>query len=340
MPPPASLPTRKLGKNGPEVAAVGLGLMGLSAYYGSPGSDEERLAFLDDAWELGSTNWDTSDLYGDSEILLGKWFALHPERRSDIFLATKFGAINATTTDSSPEYARRALDKSLERLGVECIDLYYVNRIDGKTPIEKTIKVLVELKKEGKINHIGLSECSSRSLRRACKIAHVDAVQIEYSPWDLSIENENGTHLLAACQELGVAVVAYAPLGRGFLTGQYSSPDDFSETDFRRFLPRFQKENFDKNLKLVEKIKSVAQRKGCTPGQLALAWLLAQGPDVIPIPGTKRVAYLEENIGALKVALTREEEQEIRAEIEASEVLGTRYPDMTRAQVYADSPEL
>ncbi|KAL2022151.1 hypothetical protein VTK56DRAFT_5980 [Thermocarpiscus australiensis] len=349
MAPPASLPTRRLGRDGPEISAIGLGLMGLSIAYGPAPTDEERFAVLDRAWELGCTNWDTSDMYGDCEDVLGKWFARHPERRNDIFLATKFGVVRKLkddgsvefAIDSSPERARAGCERSLKRLGVDSIDLYYVHRTDGKTPIEKTMEALRDLKAEGKIKAIGLSECSSNTLRRAFKVAPVDAVQIEYSPWLLDIENESGTNLLATCRELGVTVFAYSPLGRGFLTGQVRSVDDLAPDDFRRMIPRFSPENFPKNLELVEKFKAMAAKKGCTPGQLALAWLMAQGDDIIPIPGTKKIKYLEENVASTKVVLLPEEEKEIRAQIEQIGVVGHRMPPgFFSAALFADTPEL
>ncbi|KAH8898832.1 Aldo/keto reductase [Thozetella sp. PMI_491] len=342
------LPTRNVGKTGRQATALGLGLMGLSASYGFAGTDEERFAVLDRAWEIGCTNWDTSDGYGDSEDLLGKWFKLHPERRADIFLASKFG-IKAVrnedgsydaSTDTSPAYTREACEQSLKRLGIESIDLYYIHRLDNVTPVEKTIEVLAELKKEGKIKGIGISECSSRSLRRAYAIAPIDAVQMEYSPWQLDIENETGTYLLKTCRELGVTVFAYAPLGRGFLTGQIKSPDDFAPDDFRRFIPRFSKENFASNLILVDVFKSFGARKNCAPGQLALAWLMAQGEDIIPIPGTKKIKYLEENMGALQVHLSSEEAKEIRDAVESAEITGHRNPIGFTLPEFADSPEL
>ncbi|KAF6833845.1 aldo/keto reductase YakC [Colletotrichum plurivorum] len=333
MSPPASLPTRKLGKNGPEITALGLGLMGLGTAYGKPGPDEERLAFLDRAWEMGATNWDTSDIYGDCEDVLGKWFRLHPERRADIFLATKFalsGVVNDDgsldiKTDSSPGYCRAACEKSLERLGVEYTDLYYVHRVDDVTPIEKTVEELVKLKNEGKIKYLGLSECSSSTLRRAHAVHPISAVQVEYNPWSLEIEGPLGTNLLRTCRELDVTTFAYSPLGRGIMTGQYKSASDFEESDIRRVLPRFQGENFAKNLALVDQFRQIAEeRHGCTAGQLTLAWLMAQGEDVIPIPGTKRIKYLEENFGAVKVKIDEEEEREIRALVDGANVQGDR----------------
>ncbi|KAM5344640.1 hypothetical protein ACJ41O_013175 [Fusarium nematophilum] len=345
MAPPVKLPTRKLGHNGPEVAAIGLGLMGLSVAYGKVDSDEERLKVLDRAWEIGATNWDSAQMYGDSEDLLGKWFALHPDRRQDIFLATKFG-INfsvgpggnpSITIDSSPENARKACEQGLERLGVESIDLYYIHRLDGKTPVEKTMEELVKLRSEGKIKYIGISECSSTTLRRAFAVHPVHAVQVEYNPWTLDIEGVPGTHLLKTARELGVAIVAYSPLGRGMLTGQYKSVDSFDKDDYRRRVPRYQGDNFVRNLALVDEFQKVAAEKGCTAGQLTLAWLLAQGDDIIPIPGTKKIKYLEENTAALNVELSAEDVKKLRDLVDAADVKGDRGAGGTG---FADTPEL
>lgn len=334
MAPPASLPTKPLGKTGRQVPALGFGMMGLSTAYGPFGTDEERLALLDRAWELGYTNWDTANSYGDSEVLIGKWFKLHPERRADIFVATKFGikfTVNDKgewniSADNSPEFFNECLEGSLQKMGVDYIDLFYVHRLDPKTPVEKTMQLLAKAKKDGKIKAIGISECASSSIRRAYAVAPVDAVQVEYNPFQLDIENETGTNLLATCRELGITVFAYAPLGRGFLTGQIKSTDDFAPDDFRRVVPRFSPENFSKNLVLVDRFKALADKKGCTPGQLALAWLSAQGDDIIPIPGTKKIKYMEENVGALKVHMSKEDVQEIREEVEKAEPAGHRNP--------------
>ncbi|KAK4186699.1 NADP-dependent oxidoreductase domain-containing protein [Podospora australis] len=329
MAPPAQLSTRKLGKNGPEIPAIGFGLMGLSTAYGSVGSDEDRLKVLDRAWELGYTNWDSADMYADSEDLLGKWFALHPERRADIFLATKFGLRPSSTgllVDSSPEYCRQQCENSLKRLGIQQIDLYYIHRVDGKTPIENTMVELVKLKKEGKIKYIGISASSADTLRRASTVDHVDAYQVEYSPWALDIEGPETNFVLETCRELGTAVFAYSPLGRGIMTGQIRSPDDFEPGDLRRLFPRFSKENFPKNLELVDKFKELAAKKGCTSGQLTMAWLMAQGEDIFPIPGTKSIKYLEENVGAVNVTVSTEEEREIRSRIDNFGFAGIRVP--------------
>ncbi|KAI2632131.1 Aldo/keto reductase-like protein [Hypoxylon sp. NC1633] len=319
MAPPAKLLTRQLGKSGPQVPRLGFGLMGMSVGYGTTGSDEERLKVLDRAWELGEVFWDTAYAYGDSEDLVGKWFKLHPERRSDIFLATKFAlgfkvtdAGPVLSVDSSPEECVISCERSLKRLATDSIDLFYCHRFDDKTPVEKTVEAMAQLKKEGKIKYLGLSECSSDTLRRAHAVHPITAVQIEYSPWTLDIENEVGTNLLATCRELGVAVVCYSPLGRGFLTGRYQSLDDFEENDYRRLVPRFSPENFPKNLELVNKFEQFAKAKGYTPSQLVLAWILAQGDDFFPIPGTKSIKYLEENLGGLKATISPEENQQIR----------------------------
>jgi aryl-alcohol dehydrogenase-like predicted oxidoreductase len=358
---PPQLPTRKLGKNGPEVTALGFGAMGLSAFYGAPESDEERFKVLDRAYELGERNWDSADVYMDNEDLIGKWFK-RTGKRDEIFLATKFSnhfVDGQMVQRSDPEYVRRACEKSLQRLGIPTIDLYYCHRLDGKTPIEKTVEAMAQLKKyahslstiahlllpilirhrEGKIRYLGLSEVSSNSLRRACKVHHIDAVQIEYSPFTLDIESPE-IALLKTCRELGVATVAYSPLGRGMLTGAYKSPADFEEGDFRKYAPRFSEENFPKNLKLADEIGAIAKKKGCTAGQLTLAWLLAQGDDIIPIPGTKKIKYLEENMKALEIKLTKEEEKEIRKAVEGAEVHGLRYPEGMAGKLFAESPEL
>ncbi|KAL2073838.1 hypothetical protein VTL71DRAFT_11164 [Oculimacula yallundae] len=336
------LPTRKLGKNGPQIPALGFGLMGLSLAYGKVESDAQRLKVLDRAYELGETFWDSSDMYGDNEDLIGKWFAQNPEKRKDIFLPTKFALSmkdGAVAINSSPEYAKEAVKKSLQRLGVSYIDLYYCHRVDKETPIEKTVKAMAEMQSEGKIRHIGLSEVSSDTLRRACKVVHVDAVQIEYSPFCTDIEDPK-IGLLETCRELGVATVAYSPLGRGMLTGAYKSPSDFEEGDFRSYAPRFTAENFKKNLKLVDGIEVLAKKKNCTPGQLTLAWLLAQGDDILPIPGTKKIKYLEENLGALNVKLSKEEVDEVRQLVANAEVHGERYPEAVMAYSFADTPAL
>ncbi|KXT18216.1 hypothetical protein AC579_2880 [Pseudocercospora musae] len=337
------LPTRKLGKNGPHVTALGFGTMGLSAFYGKPKPDNERFAVLDKCYEEGELFWDSADMYQDSEDLLGKWFKQNPGKREHIFLATKFAnrrdENNQPFADSSPEYCRQACEKSLSRLGLPFIDLYYAHRLDGKTPVEKTVEEMKKLKHEGKIKYLGLSECSSESLRRACKVEHIDAVQIEYSPFSLDIESPQ-IGLLKTCRELGVAVVAYSPIGRGMLGGTIRSPKDFEEGDFRTFAPRFSEENFPKNLELVDRITELAQKKGVTPSQLTLAWILAQGDDFFPIPGTTNIDRLVENMGSLKIKISAEEEKEIRKACENATVSGGRYPEAFAKALFADTPPL
>ncbi|KAL9611825.1 MAG: hypothetical protein Q9167_003552 [Letrouitia subvulpina] len=323
-----SIPTRILGKNGPNVPAMGFGLMGLSIAYGDAGPIEERLKVLDRAYELGETFWDSADIYGDNEDLLGQWFQ-KTGKRNDIFLATKFGlAVNdkgGIESKSDPEYVKQACASSLKRLGIDQIDLYYCHRVDEKTPIEKTVGAMAELKKEGKIKYLGLSEVSAETLRRAYSVHPITCVQMEYSPFAMDIENPQ-IALLKTCRELGVATVAYSPLGRGFLTGAYKSRADFEEGDFRKHAPRYSDENFPKNLELVKHLQEIAKKKGCTSGQLSLSWLLAQGDDIFPIPGTKKIKYLEENLSALNVKLSSAENNEIRRAIENVEMVGERYP--------------
>ncbi|MCJ1398237.1 hypothetical protein MMC11_001434 [Xylographa trunciseda] len=340
----SKLPTRPLGKNGPLVPAMGLGCMGLSAYYTSkPLPDEERFMVLDRAAELGETLWVTSDVYGDSEVLLSKWFA-RTGKRDDIFLVTKFGyeeaeALTFPKLRSDPEFVKAACEKSLKRLGIDKINLYSAHRVDGKTPIEKTVEAMVELKKEGKIEYLGLSEVSAATLRRAHKIHPISCVEVEYSPFALDIESEQ-INLLSTCRELGVAVMAYSPLGRGFLTGRYRSPDDFEEGDGRRYFPRFSEENFSKNLVLVDRLIALAENKGCTSGQLTLAWLMAQGQDIFPIPGTTQVKYIDENTGACTVQLTKDEVANIRRAIGEAEIHGARYPEGFTDETFRDTPPL
>ncbi|KAG7290044.1 hypothetical protein NEMBOFW57_000036 [Staphylotrichum longicolle] len=336
-----NVPTRQLGRDGPTIPLLGLGLMGLSSFYGTPPPDEERFKLLDRAHELGCRHWDSAALYGDSEELLGKWFE-RTGKRDDIFLATKFG--NYVRPDggrefrNDPEFIRVAVKEALRRLKTNRIDLMYLHRISGKTPIEDVIETLKEFVLAGQIRYIGLSECGADTLRRASAVFPIHAYQIEYSPFSMDIE-QPGVDLLKTCRELGIAVVAYCPLGRGMLTGQYTSVDDFAEGDFRRAVPRFSKDNFGKNMKLVEEIQAIARRKGCTSGQLTLAWVMKQ-EGVFPIPGTKRIAYLEENLGAndVFVGLTDDEEREIRAAVEKAEVHGTRYPEMMMGGLVKDTP--
>jgi len=304
--------TRLLGNTGERVSALGLGCMGMSPVYGTP-DETESLRTLHRFLDLGGTFLDTADVYGagHNETLVGKAIA---GRREAVFLCTKFALGGLSNSPSGvnvngrPEYVRQAIEASLKRLNVEYVDLYYQHRVDPNTPIEETVGTMGELVKEGKVRYLGLSEASAATIRRAVAVHPIAALQSEYSLWSLELEDE----ILGVCRELGVGVVPYSPLGRGFLTGQIKSPDDFEPTDWRRTNPRFQGENFQKNLELVGQVEDLAAQKGCTPGQLALAWLLAQGEEFIPIPGTKRVKNLEENLGALHVSLSADEARQLR----------------------------
>ncbi|KGO44818.1 Aldo/keto reductase [Penicillium expansum] len=338
-----SLPTRSLGRNGPQVPAVGVGLMSLGSIYGFAGSLEDKVAFLEHAHSIGARFWDTADLYFDSEDAVGEWVK-KSGNRNDIFLATKFAiqydvATGTQTIRSDPEYVKASCEKSLKKLAVETIDLYYCHRVDGVTPIEKTIEAMVELKNQGKIKHLGLSECSAATLRRAHAFHPIAAYQVEYSPFALDIES-SATDILTTCRELGIAVIAYSPVGRGILTGQIQSFTDIPENDFRRVLPKYAQENFPKILELVQGLKDVANNHGSTPAQVAIAWLLAQGSDIIPIPGTKSIKYLDENTKSVSLDLTDAEVQDIRALIERTKIPGSRYHESMMDSLLADTPPL
>ena len=319
--------TRTLGRD-LIVSEIGLGCMGMSEFYG-PGDEEESLRTIHLALELGVTFLDTADMYGPftNEVLVGKAITGQHER---VVIATKFGnerlpdgtriGINGT-----PEYVRKACDASLQRLGVDTIDLYYQHRVDKSTPIEDTVGAMAELVQAGKVKHLGLSEASPATIRRAHAVHPITALQSEYSLWSRDPEGE----LLSTLRELGIGFVPYSPLGRGFLTGQFKTPEDIPEGDFRRNNPRFQGDNFHKNLKLVEEIRTMATEKNATPGQLALAWVLAQGNDIVPIPGTKRTSYLRENVGAAEVVLTSEDLQRLDKIAPKDIAEGERYPDMS-----------
>ena len=315
---------RRLGRNGPEVSAIGLGCMGMSEFYGA-GSDEESIATIHHALDRGVNFLDTADMYGvgRNEELVGRAIR---GRRDEVFLATKFGNVRGPAGEflgvkGDPEYVRAACEASLKRLGVETIDLYYQHRVDPNVPIEDTVGAMARLKEEGKVRFLGLSEAAPRTIRRAAEVATITAVQTELSLWSRDAEAE----VLPTVRELGIGYVAYSPLGRGFLTGQIKSPDDFPEDDFRRFHPRFTGENFAKNIQLVHEVEAMAREKGCTTAQLALAWVLAQGDDIVPIPGTKHVRYLDENIGALEVKLTDEDLRRLEEILPPGAAAGQRY---------------
>ncbi|MBU9824701.1 aldo/keto reductase [Rahnella perminowiae] len=317
---------RQLGKNGPIVSALGLGCMGMSDFYTTGLDDKESMATLARALELGVTMLDTADMYGPhtNEELLGRFLK---GRRNQVFLATKFGIVRDPSnpqvrgTNGHPDYVRQSVEGSLKRLGTDVIDLYYQHRPDPTVPVEETIGALSDLVHEGKIRYIGLSEVPVSILERAHKVHPVTALQTEYSLWSRDVEAD----ILPACERLGIGFVPYSPLGRGFLTGQIRSVDDLDLDDYRRESPRFQGENFAKNLQLAEKISELAQDKGVKPSQLALAWVLAQGDNIVPIPGTKHRHYLEENIAALDVSLSEAEIAAIEAVFPFRVAAGDRY---------------
>jgi len=324
--------TRKLGNEGLEVSMEGLGCMGMSEFYGDS-DEQEAIATIERALELGVNFLDTADMYGPftNERLVGRTIA---GRRDEVVLATKFGNVRGENGErlgvrGDAEYVHQACHASLERLGTDHIDLYYQHRVDPKVPIEETVGAMAELVQQGKVRFLGLSEASADTIRRAHRIHPISALQTEYSLWTRDVERS----VLPTTRELGIGFVAYSPLGRGFLAGRFRSPDDIPEGDFRQHNPRFQGQNFERNLRIVERVRELAEEKELTPAQLALAWVLHQGQDIVPIPGTKRRRYLEENVAAAEAKLTDEDLQRLDEAAPPGATAGDRYPDMSTVEV-------
>lgn len=326
------MPYRRLGHSQIKVSCIGLGCMGMSEFYG-PRDDEESIRTIHRALDIGINFLDTADVYGrgHNEELVGRAIK---DRRMEVVLATKFGNVRDETgawvgVSGQPEYVKKCCEESLRRLGTDHIDLYYQHRVDPDVPIEDTVRAMAELVREGKVLHIGLSEAGAQTIRRAHRVFNVSALQTEWSLWTRDPEQE----VLPTCRELGITFVPYSPLGRGFLTGKYSKPEDLTDIDYRKNNPRFQDENLRRNLALADKVREMARKKNCTPAQLALAWLLAQGDDVVPIPGTKKVVRLEENAGAARVHLTPQELSEIDQAFPPGAAAGLRYPEEAMKRV-------
>ncbi len=315
---------RRLGRNGPEVSALGLGCMGMSEFYG-PADEAESIRTIHRALDLGVNLLDTADAYGTgkNEELVGRAIR---DRRDQVILATKFANVRGPNgeflgVNGRPEYVKQACEASLRRLGLSHIDLYYQHRVDANTPIEDTVGSMADLVREGKVRFLGMSEAAPATIRRASRVHPIAALQTEYSLWARDPEGE----ILETCRELGIGFVAYSPLGRGFLTGRFQTPDDLPQDDWRRRHPRFEGENFQRNLRLAEAVRQIAGQAGCTPAQLALAWVLAQGKDIVPIPGTKQTRYLEDNLGAVNVHLTEEQLRRLDQAFPLGVTAGARY---------------